>query len=266
MENLFPTPGIKPDDARVASGVKQLANIGVRAGGVLLVHSSFRSVKAEAGSIERVIAALAGALGQSGTLLIPALSYDEVTRDKPVFDVDRTPSNIGVLPEFFRTHPATRRSVHPTHSVCGCGFAANDILSSHDLDTTPVGAHSPFRAVRDRGGQILMLGCGLEPNTSMHGIEEIAEAPYIFSNDPITYTIRDGNRECKSVHKRHSFRDIVQRYDRVKDVLDRRALKTGTVFGAESWLIEASELWSACALQIKTDPYYFIEETSKNHL
>lgn len=236
-----------------------MASLGVRTGGVLLVHSSLKSVRSNAVRIGHVVASLATSLGDEGTLLIPALSFDEVTRSNPVFDRDLTPSCIGAIPEFFRQLSATRRSVHPTHSVCGVGAAADEILETHHLDTTPVGANSPFRAVRDKGGQILMLGCGLRPNTSMHGVEEVAEAPYIFGN-PISYTIRDNGCESTSVHKRHGFTDLDQRYGRITDVMEPPAVLRGMVFGAECWLIDAAVMWETCAAVIRKNPYFFVEK------
>ena len=104
-----------------------------------------------------------------------------------------------------------------------------------------------------------MLGCGLRPNTSMHGVEEVAEAPYIFGG-PITYTIRDGGVESTRSHKRHGFTDLDQRYDRIADVLEPPDLRHGTVFGAECWLIEGTALWETCASIIRKDPYFFVEK------
>ncbi|MFP6646122.1 MAG: AAC(3) family N-acetyltransferase, partial [Candidatus Latescibacterota bacterium] len=50
----------------------------------------------------------------------------------------------------------------------------------------------PLRKLRDLGGQLLFLGCGLRPNTSMHGVEELVEPPYLFGDD-ITYTLHLGD-------------------------------------------------------------------------
>jgi aminoglycoside 3-N-acetyltransferase len=260
MKELYTSMNIDPTTSQVIEGAGQLAALGVRAGGVLLVHSSLKAARPAAGCIEHVVAALARSLGDSGTLLIPALSFDEVTQASPVFDRQLTPSCIGAIPEFFRQLAATERSEHPTHSVSGFGAAAGEILASHHMDTTPVGAHSPFRAVRDRRGQILMLGCGLRPNTSMHGVEEVAEAPYIFGG-PITYTIHDGPKTRVKDHQRHGFNDLEQRYDRITEVLEPPALRHGTVFGAECWLIEGAALWETGAAMIRKDPYYFVEKT-----
>jgi aminoglycoside 3-N-acetyltransferase len=258
MESFFAALGIDASDNTVARGSVELSELGVRTGGVLLVHSAFRAARASAGSIENILGSFMRTLGQEGTLLLPSLSYDHVTRKQPLFDVERTPSNIGAIAEFFRVLPVTRRSVHPTHSVSGYGAEADEMLSKHQHDTTPVGPHSPFRAVRDRGGQLLMFGCGLRPNTSMHGVEEFASAPYVLG-EQITYTIRNGENESDTIHRRHGFGDLIQRYDRVANVLKAPALRRGSVFGTECWLIEVAELWERCAGRIRSDPYYFIE-------
>ena len=88
---------------------------------------------------------------------------------------------------------------------------------------------------------------------------EVADAPYVLG-DKITYTIREGESEFATTHRRHGFGNRIQRYDRVADILEPQALRHGLVFGTECWLIEATEMWSACAEKIRNDPYYFIDE------
>lgn len=153
---------------------------GVRFGGVLLVHSSLRSLtpgRQLPGGPRTVIEALLEALGPEGTLLLPCLSHMSVGPFSPYFDVTRTPCCVGAIPEFFRTWPDVLRSVNPTHSICGLGPLAESLLADHHLDQTPCGPHSPLSKLPRAGGQILMLGCGLRPNTSMHAIEETMDAP-----------------------------------------------------------------------------------------
>src|SRR5512146_608863 len=105
-----------------------LLKLGIRAAGVLMVHSSLKSLGRVVGGPEAVIRGLMEALGKAGTLLMPALTYERVTADQPVFDVRRTPGNVGLIPETFRRRAGTRRSVHPTHSVCGVGPLAETLL------------------------------------------------------------------------------------------------------------------------------------------
>lgn len=250
---------IDEDSKAVRRGVTDLKHIGVRPDGMLLVHSSFRSVRSKAKSIENVVASLALSLGANGTLLLPTLTYNRVTPKNPVFDISLTPSNVGAIPEFYRKRSVTKRSVHPTHSVCAYGAQAGNIISGHELDRTPVGPNSPFSKLRKANGQLLMLGCGLKPNTSMHGIEELAKAPYVFGPS-IAYTFKDnGVTIAERTYTAHGFGRWHQRYDRITKVLQSPNVVRGRVFGAEAWLIEVSALWETCKHKIEAEPFYFVD-------
>lgn len=239
---------------------RDLLTLGVRPGGVMLVHSSLSSLGSVPGGPETVIQGLLSALGPEGTLLLPALSYEYVTREQPVFDVLRTPSCVGAIPEHFRTRPGVSRSVHPTHSVCGVGPLAESILADHGLDRTPVGEHSPFRKLRDLGGQLLFLGCGLRPNTSMHGVEELAMPPYLFGPDIEYRIILPDGQEHQATHRRHAFAGWWQRYDRIGTILTKGSeLHVGPVLQATAHLVECAPLWAKALRAMEKEPFYFVE-------
>jgi len=237
----------------------QLRELGVRRGGVLLVHSSLRSLGRLAGGAEEVVASLLDALGPDGTLLFPALSYASVLPAWPHFDARTTPACVGALPEYFRTRPGTLRSIHPTHSVAGAGKDAAELLAGHERDHTPVGPHSPFTRLAQADGQILFIGCGLRPNTSMHGVEELAEPPYLYG-EPLDYHIHlaDGSQQIMRV-RRHNFAGWDQRYERIAELLGAPALRAGMVLSAECHLLEASALWTAGLAALRRDPLFFVE-------
>lgn len=237
----------------------QLRDLGVRPGGVLLVHSSLRSLGPLEGGAEAVILGLLDALGPHGTLLLPALSYASVGPGSPVFDLHQTPACVGALPEYFRTRPGTLRSIHPTHSVCGSGSLAAELLGGHELDSTPVGPHSPFARLPGLEGQILFIGCGLRPNTSMHGVEELAVPPYLFATTS-QYTIRlDEGREFTMTVRSHNFAGWAQRYERIAALLNEPALRQGNVLMATCHLVEAAALWSVALKAMQQAPLYFVE-------
>ncbi len=238
---------------------QDLLRLGVRPGGVLLVHSSLRALGRPPGGAAGVIDELLSILGPEGTLLMPALTYERVTPENPVFDVRQTPSNVGVLAEVFRQQPGTRRSLHPTHSVCAVGRLAANLLKPHAADSTPCGPNSPFRRLAELDGQILMLGCGLEPNTSMHAVEEVAAVPYLF-DPPIEYrlTLEDGSTRRKT-YLPHSFRGFYQRYERLERLLSAPAMKSGPALAGQAHLLEAAALWPAALRALGRDPLYFVE-------
>ena len=237
----------------------QMLAVGVQPGGVLLVHSALSSLGRLSGGSETVVRALLAAIGPEGTLLMPALSYKHVNESSPAFDALVTPSNVGAIPEHFRTRPGTLRSMHPTHSVCGVGPRAAELLADHHLDTTPVGANSPFRRLRDVGGQIFMLGCGLGPNTSMHGIEELVEPDYLFSETTEFTLIHADLRQTTMLCRRHDFAGWVQRYERIGPLLESGGMTVGKVLEATVHLIDAQAMWPAGLEALRKDPLYFVD-------
>lgn len=152
-----------------------LGRLGIPRDGVLLVHSAFQQLGREGFVPAQVVDDLAEYM-TAGTLLLPTMSWRFVKPANPVFDELNTPSNTGVLTEVFRTRRATRRSLHPTHSVAGVGRHVDRLLDEHHLDATPCSARSPFGKLVDADGWVLMLGIGFDCCTLVHHGEETVAA------------------------------------------------------------------------------------------
>jgi len=226
------------------------------------VHSSLKSMGCVDGGAETVIRALQAAVGDAGTLLFPALTYQTVNRDNPCFSYHGTPVCVGLIPETFRHMEGVIRSLHPTHSVCAWGKLAFELTRDHQLDDTKVGAHSPYRKLPSYGGKVLMLGCGLKPFTFMHGMEEIARTPYIFT-DKAEYTVedREGRSYQTSIYDYGFFSlGYIQRYDRVADILTGGNMTSGAVHGAPSYLVDTAALQELAVKKMAEEPYYFVDK------
>lgn len=173
----------------------QLHALGVRPGGVLLVHASLRAIGTVVGGAQGVVLALEDVLGPAGTLVMPSQSWqlcdpqylddpqvpasrrDEVRDALPVYDPAWTPSRtMGAVAEVLRTQPGTLRSGHPHRSFVARGPAAADLLARHDLDD-PVGEGSPLARVHALGGQVLLLGVGYDKCTALHLAEARSGLP-----------------------------------------------------------------------------------------
>jgi aminoglycoside 3-N-acetyltransferase len=139
--------------------------------GTLLVHSAFKQLSDAGFEPDPVLDALAEYM-EPGTLLLPAMSWRTVTPANPIFDARTTPAITGILSESFRCRLATDRSLHPTHSVSGRGRLAARLLERHHLGLTPCCDDSPFGLLGPHGGQVLLLGVGMESCTLVHHVEE----------------------------------------------------------------------------------------------
>ena len=153
---------------------RQLLDLGVEPGGVLLVHTSFRAVRPVEGGPEGLIAGLRVALGPEGTLVMPSWSG---TDDEP-FDVRacEAATNLGVVAGTFWKAPGVLRSDHH-HAFAAAGPRADWVVQ----DGLPIPPHipeSPVGRVHELDGQILLLGVNHDSDTTIHLAELVASVPY----------------------------------------------------------------------------------------
>ena len=162
---------------------QDLRRLGVEAGDIIFVHSSFKSLGPVEGGAESVILALEDAIGPAGLLLMPSFNLVKWELRPETWDPENTPSTVGWITEQFRRLPRVYRSDHYSHSVAARGRGAKDFVAGHlrqegygsHWDRRPwgktFGLHSPmFRAYQD-GGKLLMLGVDYYTSTYVHLVE-----------------------------------------------------------------------------------------------
>lgn len=150
---------------------------GVRAGDVLVVHSSLRRVGWIEGGPTSFLRALKKVLGPKGTLVMPTFSFSLAAWGLPAFQAWRTSSRVGALTEHFWRQPHVLRTPHPTHSVAVWGHHAS-ILAPRDIDYEPLGVGSPLDRARQLGAKVLLVGVGQNRNSTVHVAESLAGMPY----------------------------------------------------------------------------------------
>jgi aminoglycoside N3'-acetyltransferase len=169
MFDLNPTPPAVPREDLV----RELLALGVRPGGVLLVHTAFSEVRPVEDGPLGLIEALRAALGPAGTLVMPAMADD----DDHAFEATASPCHaMGVVADTFWRRPGVLRSDSP-HAFAAAGPHAGDITRDQPVDI-PHGPASPVGRVHDLDGQVLLLGVGHEANTTLHLAENLARVRY----------------------------------------------------------------------------------------
>lgn len=237
---------------------QDLLELGVCPGDVVLVHSSMKALQTKLAP-EEVIGALEHVLGGEGTLLFPALTYENVTAENPVFDSGTTETCIGLLPRVFFHMPGVERSVHPTHSVCAKGKLAHTLTVGHAMDSAAVGPHSPFMQLPFYGGKLLFIGDVLHACTFLHGIETIVKPPYIRACGDVEYLV-NGQR------KRYAGSDDFgwgSEFQRIEDILEEPDFHKGKLLAANAYLVDTRALLAAALLKMLAEPYAFITDISK---
>ena len=173
-----------------------LESIGVRSGATVFLHSSWDEFYNYSGSAVELIRMLLEHVGPTGTLAMPAfpLRIDF----NAVFDVRRTPTGAGLIPELFRRMPNTRRSINIQHSVVAAGPNADYLVRDHHRSETAWDSLSPYARLADVDALIVCAGLprAYAP-TAQHCAESLLyhEIPYFRSvfGEPTSYRYRDEN-------------------------------------------------------------------------
>jgi aminoglycoside 3-N-acetyltransferase len=193
-----------------ASLAADLRRLGVTAGGIVLVHSSLRSVGWVCGGPVAVVQALLDGVGAAGTLVVPTQTseYTEpsnwrhppapepwwpiIRREMPAFDPRLTPSqSMGVIAETVRTWPGAHRSAHPAVSFAALGASAAALMRQHPLDDG-LGDASPLGELYRRGAWVLLLGVGYNRATAFHLAQyRLPERVDVLEGAPV---LEDGRR------------------------------------------------------------------------
>ena len=247
--------------ATITEIVNDLRKIGINKGDKLLVHSSYKSLGYVEGGIETVVEAFKTAVGEEGTLMFPTFTYDYVNMENPVFDIKKTPSCVGMIPEVFRKSEGVVRSLHPTHSLAVWGKDKEYYIANHHDDDNCLDVNSPIYKLMLGGGKILHIGCGLGHNTILHGLEIYCKVPYAFKAD---YSLPEYHREYVCIdengieHKKEFFHVFAKvtgwhhSLDRLAEIMPCNPVK---VLEAECYLFDAKELWDTVVKALNKDPY-----------
>ena len=162
-----------------------LRGLGVQAGDVLCVHSSFNRFLGFRGNIGDAIQVLRDSVGPSGGILMPTQPFTgsaiNYVRTHPVTDLARSPSLMGFMTEIMRRTPGVIRSINPTHPVVAWGNKGVPLVGNDWEAHTPCGQGTAYYRLLESDGKILMLGTSMQPMTFYHCVEELIEPLMSFS-------------------------------------------------------------------------------------
>ena len=229
--------------------VADLHALGVKPGGVLLVHTSFKAV----GPIEDgplgLIRALRNALGEEGTLVMPTMTDGE-----SLFDPASTPTcDMGITAETFWRQPGVQRSTHPGGSFAAAGPLASRICAPQPL-SPPHGPDSPPGRVHELGGQVLLLGVTHSESTTLHVAEAMARVPYSISHPCVvevdgvagTVMIAETDHCCRRFNLADGW------------LRARGLLREGKVGNADARLYASRDVVEVAVERLAADPLLFL--------
>ncbi|WP_371372064.1 AAC(3) family N-acetyltransferase [Sporomusa aerivorans] len=244
---------------------KALTSAGINAGDVIFVHSDI-SVFGKIANYDRDsflnshVECLSQAVGKTGTVIMPTFSYSFCKGE--IYDPLNTPSDVGILTEFFRNQPGVLRTKHPIFSVAVSGASKDAFL---DIGRDSFDNDSIFGKIRKANGKIVFFGASFHSCTYLHHIEQLHGVPYRFIKN-FTGKTRNGQQTTKdyaTFFVRYLDRVVELDVNRLQNYLIENNIMRSVSLGEGKILtVGARELFEIGIRLLDTDPYFFLSSKS----
>lgn len=186
---------------------------------VLFVHASAKWLLSAGITPESALKDLYSHCGRQGTIVMPSFPFVgahlDYMRQKPIFDVSRTPARIGLLYEVFRRGNGVCRGLAPDLPLAARGYNSKDIIlpesSFEELD--PTGGATAFRRILEVDAHLVGLGVTENTNVFIHHIDSLHQDRYpgpVLAEEVNEAISRDPDGTERLVRRR-SFLPIVQK-------------------------------------------------------
>jgi aminoglycoside N3'-acetyltransferase len=151
--------------------------LGINEGDTLFIHSSVDFLNVNFSPLQ-LLKILIDVTGKEGTLIFPAWhisvrAEEYLQNENNIFDVKRSPSVLGFLPELARRLPGAQRSLHPINSIVAIGKNAKEIISGHEQSIYPCGESSPYYKMLKYNAKIIGIGVNSNFLSFLHCPEDI---------------------------------------------------------------------------------------------
>ena len=236
--------------------VSEFKRIGLSSGDVLLLHSSFKSFGGVEGGPQTVIDALMNVLGNEGTLIAPRFNFDFSTYGT-TWDVRSTPSHMGIISEFIRKDPRSRKVFHPIYPFSIIGKHADELIKHRYKGG--YSKDSIFHQLLVHDAKIIQIDKVYKSTTLIHHVEEILKVDYKYYKNFIGYVVDENGKKYED-----TFNLYVRRIDEgyVTDVIpigkileDEGVMKIDKIADATIWYMKARDVYDCTENAIQKNPH-----------
>ncbi|MDC0253273.1 AAC(3) family N-acetyltransferase [Bacteriovoracales bacterium] len=250
-----------------------LKKIGIKKGDEIFIHSDIARVPAKNlprpkkrlslsdrldCMMRNIFSDIQEVIEEEGTLMVPTYSYSFC--ENKIFDLENSPSQIGLFTEYIRKKEGSFRSVEPIHSVCSLGGNSKSYVS--EVSNCCFGKDSIFDRLYKNNAWLVFLGTTMQPCTMAHYVEQTTNVPYRFFKN-FKGNIKIGDKTTYHTHSyfvRHLDQNSNSVLDKAQKDLEDNNLyiqpdKKYLVSG-----IKAKDFCNFLGEKLNKNPYYFIKE------
>jgi aminoglycoside 3-N-acetyltransferase len=232
--------------------------IGLQPGQMVLCHSFMPSVGRVSPGPDTVVETLIEAIGPDGTLIAPTFTYSYFRGE--VYDVENSPSTVGVLGDIVRKWPGAVRSLEPNFSMAAVGGRAGELMA-RDVPN-PFGEGGYYDKLLKAEGFALLLGVDFTALPLFMHLEFINQVVYRYEKEFKGTTCHQGKKyQDKAVHFVRDEKLNPESYrSRVGAVIDQEqdCKKVKFAYG-EHRLVPLKTVARVVAQCLAQDPFFLIK-------
>jgi len=241
-------------------------NLGIKRDDNVLIHSSMKSIGEVEGGADMVLDVFIEYLADKGNIALPSHTWAAINDEHNIFDPEKEPVCVGILPELFRKRKGVLRSLHPTHSISIIGKDKEYFVKDEHLIDTPCGRKGCWGKLLDMDFKIMFLGCGTKCNTFIHGVEEWNNVPNRLTKyyQKLKIVMPDGTIFDRDMirHDDGGTRGVSENYDKIQPYMEERRLALKGKFGNADCVVEkARDIYDVTSELLRENVDFFGSET-----
>ncbi len=225
---------------------------GLKKGSIVFIHSALDKMNLGF-PFYRVLNIILDVVGKEGTVLFPCWHFnyraeDYLRNPDNIFDVRKSPTVMGILPELARRHKDAHRSLHPTNSVVAIGKLAEELVKEHHLSIYPSGEKSPFYKIIQHGGIVIGLGEKTVSLSFVHCVEDILKDKFpveTLMKEVFEAKVRDYGGNLINIKTLAPHVNITHRDTPgfVKKYISHESCREFTIHGTNYFTVDAKEMF-----------------------
>ena len=226
--------------------INDLVKMGLKSDDAIMVHSSMKSIGEVENGADTVVDAFMEYFAD-GLFMTPTHTWAQMSAEYNIFDPDKEPACVGIIPNIFFKRAGVVRSLHPTHSIAAYGKNAAGYIKGEENCTTPCSPEGCWGRLKDINAKILLLGVNHVKNTFIHAVEEMFDVPERFTEKPVLFKIKMPDERLKEVrvyrHYNVNTAHISESFEKLSEAFFETGAAKRVKFGdAECILCDAKSL------------------------
>ncbi|MDG2088405.1 MAG: AAC(3) family N-acetyltransferase [Arenicellaceae bacterium] len=152
-------------------------NIGLSTGDSIVCHSALFKLGKIEGGVQSILSTIIDTIGETGNFITPTFTYSFMRNE--IYDVDNSPSTVGILGDIVRNSNESVRSLDGNFSWSALGKDRENLMR---IDTKEsFGKNSFFDKLRGKNGKCLLLGVDFDALPFFMFLEKEQEVPYRYN-------------------------------------------------------------------------------------